>query len=450
MGVLLSAPAWAGPLSNHFAHMAPVGEVECDGQRIMIQLIALDREGAPSEGVEWKLESRAGEAGAVTELGDGLYEFHWVAPRVSSAEDVTIELKGKQRDKSIIRAKQVIRVLPAQQSSLEARVTPAEMTGRGEPHATVAFNGGHPDATVVGRASAGTLSNWTALGSGDHRVRWTATDTSQSRIALVTGVDRQGVGDSFGYAVVRQNSVQELRLKAGADASLLVRIGDQEFGPVDGAGSREVRLPVVVPPGVTEATVVTVGAEGPTESTVELTQTPQQTYFFLPPPKTVPADPSVEIPIRFVALDAQGLPNTMTPPKPTSSAGKMGTSVHVRDGIWRSMLTPPSEPGSITIELSGGDDPDRPDTITTQAVATGSEGGTSDNPVHAVVLVPWSSQVASTGVSELGMTVATVDRYGLAIPNQTVQLTVSQGGGQLPATVDTGANGQVEVFLGRA
>lgn len=446
MGLIVT-PAWAGPLANQFVHMAPVGEVEGNGDRIMVQILVLERDGTPSLGVEWKLETRDGDAGAVSELGEGLYEFHWVAPRVSAPQSAVIEMKGKKKDKSIIRAKQVVQVIPAVDSSLQAWVSPQEMTGGAEPHATVAFNGGHPDAQVVGRTSAGTLADWTALGDGDHRVRWSASDTRESRVVLVAGVDRQGVSDSFGYGLLRQNSVQELRLKAEIGEQLLVRIGEQEFGPVQGAGSREIRLPVVVPPGVESATVLTVTDEGVQEAPIELSQKPQQTYFFIPPPRSVPADPGVEVPIRFIALDAEGTPNTMTPPKPTSSAGKMGTSVHVRDGIWRSMLTPPAEPGEVTIELAGGADPDNPDRVTTTAVGVGMGVGVSENPVYAVVLSPWSSQVRNTGASELGITVATVDKFGLAIPNRTVDLSVRQGGGQIPATVKTGDDGTAEVYF---
>jgi hypothetical protein len=69
----------------------------------------------------------------------------------------------------------------------------------------------------------------------------------------------------------------------------------------------------------------------------------------------------------------------------------------------------------------------------------------SANPLRTVALVPGRPTIRNDGVAEMPILVASVDAFGLPVANVDVSLAVEHGGGTMPATVRTDANGLAEV-----
>jgi len=72
-------------------------------------------------------------------------------------------------------------------------------------------------------------------------------------------------------------------------------------------------------------------------------------------------------------------------------------------------------------------------------------GEASGNAVSHVALVPSSEHALNDGIAGTVLTIATVDTYGYPVANTDVTLSVASGGGQLPATVTTDANGLSQI-----
>jgi hypothetical protein len=69
----------------------------------------------------------------------------------------------------------------------------------------------------------------------------------------------------------------------------------------------------------------------------------------------------------------------------------------------------------------------------------------SPNPVYRVVVLPADPRLPNDGISSTPLTLLAVDRYGYPVAGAEIALLVDAGGGKLPATITTDANG-----LGRA
>ncbi len=440
----LSIDAQAGPLLQPLIEIVPVSEVVGDGTtQTHLYVVGIFKDGQPIDGMVLKPSTRVGRVGALEAVGAGIYHFSYVPPKVAEPTEAIITVKGKTPDKRIVNINETITLVPGDPFTMNASTNLAEMVLGRDDFTTVTFD----DSTLVGdiaiRGSAGDLTGLTDMGGGTHKVRFEASKDKNPHLGIITAVAESGISTTLGYQVIPQLAPTTHKIEGEAGSSVVMALGNREYGPFELGEKGIAEFPMEITPGVTNAKVTTVVDRASTDSDVTIDQAESRHVLLFPLPVSMPADPDLQIKMRVLVLDATGKPDGNAKPKLTASVGALNKPVHIRDGIYEVVYTPAAEPGPLTITASLGNDV-QTDTMDSELLA--KRGGdliaaTTHNPVRHIVVVPEADQIRSDGVSELPLRIVTIDAYGHPVPNVEVKLRVHTGGGNIPETLTTDENG---------
>jgi len=445
--VSLSGNATAGPLLQPLIEIAPVSEVVADGTtQAHIYVIGVFKDGEPIDGMVLKASTRTGRVGTLEPAGPGIYHFTYIPPRVEEPTEATLTVRGKTPDKRVVNISETVQLLPGDPFTMTSSSTLSEMVLGRDSVSTVSFEQSTRVGDIAARASAGELKGLTGYGEGSHKLEYHAARSSDPYLGIITAVAESGHSTTLGYHVIPQLAPATQDLEGEPSSHGVVSLGSREYGPVPLSDKGTARISLELTPGITAGTLTT-GREHSSTSTpfeVELNETRHILLF--PIPASIPADPNLKLKARVLVLDPAGQPDGNAKPTLTASRGEVNKPVHIRDGIYEVEYTPSAEPGPVTLSAGLGNDI-QSDSLSTELLPLreGLEATISDNPVRHVVLIPEGTQVRSDGVSEMPLRVLTVDGYGQPVPDVEVNLTVRTGGGTIPESVTTDAQGMATV-----
>jgi len=355
-------------------------------------------------------------------------------------------VRGKTPDKRVVNITDTVRLLPGDPFTMEASSSLSEMVLGRDRLATVTFARSTLVGDIAVRSSAGDLSGLTDFGGGTHKVQYSASRGTDPHLGILTAVAEAGLSSTLGYQIIPQLSPATHDIEGEAGSHAVLTLGSREYGPVPLSAKGTARLPLELTPGITEGTLTTAADSTSTASPIEFELPETRHLLLFPIPASLPADPGHKVKMRVLVLDPAGQPDGNAKPTITASTGELNKPVHIRDGIYEVEYTPSAEAGPLTITATLGND--------TQTDAASSEvlnlrdgltATVSKNPLRHVILVPEATQVRSDGVSEMPLRVITVDGYGYPVPNVDVTLSLRTGGGSLPESVKTDANGLASV-----
>ncbi len=330
----------------------PVAQALGDGSTtIDVFVVAMGAKGNPLTGLRPKVEATTGDAAGWEEKGDGLYKFKFTPAKVGEVTDVTLSLTGKLPTKENIEAEYSFKVVPAPKAELEGSSNPGELVLGQTDEATLSLTGSAPKHGLLVRASAGDVTNLTDMGSGKHSARYKSPSVNFPHVAIVTMADEIDPLGIYGYTQLPLKGSVNYPVEATANASVMLRIGDREFGPVKAGDDGRATVPVVVPPGVQKATMVSVVDGESTEKQIDLKVPETKRMALFPLPKTVPADSALAVPVRMVLLKAGGEPDTEGKLVFKASEGTMSEATHKGDGVYESMFTPADSDSSATVTI---------------------------------------------------------------------------------------------------
>jgi hypothetical protein len=433
------------------------GLIADGGTAAELRLLALKPDGAPLTGLAGAVPtSTAGTAGPLRELGGGLYAFPFTPSRADAPGAVPIALKYKLADKSVVQGSWSVAVAPGPREVLTLAASPPTVLLGQDKSGSLQLKLESSDplgvatARLSTRSSLGTVGPVTALGSGQFTALYTPpADVTQPGVALITAADRRDPARAYAVAAVPLHGKQELSLTPGKGTRVLVRLGGRDFGPVAADSSGKARVSVVVPPGVSEATVVTMGADGSTkEAALPLKVAEKRRLAWVPVAATVPADARQRVPVRVFVVTPEGRPEENAQLALTASAGAVSSPRHEGGGVYVAEWIPSEGNGAGKVTLS--------------ASLTGAGAAQLDTlqvdvaPVRVGAVMLGGSAVAAGPGNAFSVTASVLSPGGAPLPGRVLHVTANgarsapakdeKGGRYTIPLVSTGS-GPIDVFV---
>lgn len=366
---VLSTPAFAqagAPLFQGIGliELLPVGVAVGDGSTpLSLHVLMLNPDGTPMIGMKPKVEASTGKVGDWTELGNGLYTVLYTPPKLTEASTATLTLKGKTASKGVLDKAFQIALQPALPTNITITANPAEVVlGQDKSISlNISLNAtpGQPTDTAKLKviSSSGTVEALTHLGGGAFTARYTPPAVNYPHLAIVTVVDERSPSTVYGSAAIKLVGKTDFPVSAAPGATVIVRVGDRDYGPYTADGAGSARVPLMVPPGISQATLISVvnGVKG--EQPLDLKLPATRRLGFFPTQTMVPADPQGAIPVRVAVATPLGAPDTSARVILTASAGTLSAVSSLGNGVYQAMFTPPALPtggkATITASLDG-------------------------------------------------------------------------------------------------
>ena len=347
----LAAPAHAGGVfeAKGLVELLPAGEVVGDGKTpVKFSMLALKSDGAAMSGLKAKVQPTGGVATALKEVGSGLYEFSFVPPAITAARTVELTLKGKTPDKLAVSKVYSVDVIPPPSHQLTVSATPPELVLGQDASSTLgiqlsaAADEDLSDVELVVQASSGAVANLTDLGGGRYSALYTPPQVNYPHLALLTVVDRQDPTRTYGFIAIPLVGKTAYPVTSTPNSSLMLKVGDRDFGPVQADASGRANIPIMVPPGIKAAMLTTaVGTDTRTEAyDLKVPETKRIKLF--PFHAGIPGDRALAIPVRLAVTDPQGAASADAQVSISASVGTVSAPVHEGNGIYRADYTPPA------------------------------------------------------------------------------------------------------------
>ncbi len=356
----LSAPAWAADVfpSTGIVEILPVGEVAGDGATpVTVHVLARNADGSAMTGLKLKPQTSSGTINGWNELGDGVYAFGFVPPNIDQPRDVTLTVKGKTASRDAVASTLSVPVQAPTGSRIEASANPPTITLGQTSEATLSVTlvgpSGQPlrGADLLVSASSGEVTNVTAMGEGRFTARYVAPRVNYPHLAVLSFADRRDPSRAYGQLSIPLHGSVDYPVQVSPNATVVLRLGDREFGPVQASPQGRAQVPIVVPPGLTTATQVSVVGGESKEESIDLRVPETRRIHMVPMPESVPADGSLGVPVRVVALAADGRPDALAKLTLTTTAGQMGDASYDGNGIYTAIWTPPHGKAQMSATL---------------------------------------------------------------------------------------------------
>ncbi len=446
----LVAPASAAEpvLDAPLIELMPVGEIVADGQTpVLLRALILDEWAEPYEDLDLKFGVDRRPVEDLEVLGGGYYQVTWVPPLATSGREVAVEIRAKTPTRERLRRSWTVPLRPPPARELTVSASPERLiAGDGGAELELALSGSvqvAEGARLLLASSAGELGAVRPEGAGRYAARLTIGDAEQPRCVLVAAVDARAPAATAGLLVLPQASRRSVRLSGEPGGQVMIGLGEGERGPypVDSSGALTVELDL--PPGVSEAAVVSLNDGRRSESRQALPVRPSRRVQLVPLPDALPADPGEHILIRAAVVSPDCRPDGGAAPHFTASAGSLGPPRYEGGGIFVAEYTPPPEPGRLTLGVALDGDP-WTDSLDVDLIDPLEGAGQS--PVRTLLLLPAAQRLPPNGLSGVALTALALDAYGLPVSGVPLALTAIQGDGEIPATATTDERGRAELY----
>lgn len=447
--------AFAAPV----VELLPPGEVVGDGVTpVTIHVVALNADGSPLAGLSGKPTVNAGKVSSMEAAGSGIYKITFTPPKVDAARPVELILKAKTTDKQTIDRRFSMQVTPPLSHQVTGIAIPNQIVLGQDPTANITFTlAGGASQPLAGvdldvRASAGTVANVTHLGGGQFTALYTPPSQQNQQfpqLALITVADKRDPTRTYGALALPLVGKANFPVRGLPNSRLLVKIGDREFGPIQADGGGNAKVPLIVPPGYDTATVTSVLGEQRGEEKLDLKVPASSRLSLFPMPASVPADPTVGVPVRVYVTTPQGAPDAGASVAFTASSGQVNAARHEGNGVYVATFTPAASntPTQVNITATVQDARGaQSSTLTVSVVPTRpasvkltTEPATLPQGASAVKVFARVSGADGQGMTKRGLVMIA---NGAELAGAVKEL----GGGDYQALFNTTGNGPVEIM----
>jgi hypothetical protein len=302
------------------------------------------------------------------------------------------------------------------------------------------FGRGLPAAKVSVSTNVGAVGEPQPTGDGAFTVAFSPPRSRAPVVALI-GAEAEVDGEhALGWLALPLSGSDSMTLETRPYASVHLRIADRDFGPAVANAKGEVRVQVVVPPGVDKATMHVEDSLGNTaDRQLDLDPPPFIRMRVLPVgPPQAPAGESVELQAFLVHRD--GSPDTDARVTASADRGAVDVSRNWRGIVALSWQAPRGASGQTAIEV--------------QALGERAEVRASIAPGVARTRSQWPSAIGSLSAGLLASAGTTFS--GVPALGATAELAVPLTGTSFEALLDVGGIGWLGTdqpapgpFLGR-
>lgn len=356
LGALLLAPtpAWAqsGTVfeAQGLIEVVPPTGLVGDGANVAdIYLVALGADGRPIAGLKGRPTATAGTPGELTEVGGGLYKFTWLPPKLAQRTAVTFNLKVKLPSKENVSRTWTFNVEAPARHQVAVAANPPQLTLNQDRNASLSITLSGGDAGALAGAdlranvSSGTVDNLTNLGNGQYSALYTLPTVGYPHVALITVADRKDPTNSYGAIAVPLVGKADFPVTVAPNAKVMLKVAGREFGPIQADAQGRAKVPIIVPPGASNASRVQIAADGKvTEEPIDLKIPESRRLALIPASAAIPSDARMQVPVRVFVVTPEGRPDENAQVVVTASAGVMGPARHEGGGVYVAMYSPPT------------------------------------------------------------------------------------------------------------
>jgi len=362
-GLLTPVPSHAQSGPAVFAEpglveIVPAGDIIGDGQTpVTMHVLALSPDGQPMTGLRLKPSVSLGDVEGWSEVRPGVYAFTYTAPQVTSTTSALFEVKGRTPSRASVNARYKVPVRPPTATGLMVSANPPQLVLGQDAEGSVSFvlEGAAGDVTaddLMVRTSSGELQNLTHLGGGRFTARFVAPRVNYPQLSLITVADLRNPDQVYGAIAVPLSGKTDYPVQAQANANVVLRIGGREYGPVQANAAGSARVPVIVPPGVQQATKIEVRGGQTVEDKIDLRVPETPRLSVLPTRRAIPANGSTPVPVRVAVFTPEGKPDPLANVTFAATGGTVTQPRHVGDGIYEAQFTPRASNTAATAEIT--------------------------------------------------------------------------------------------------
>jgi hypothetical protein len=344
--------AQAKPFAAPVVSLVPGGEVVANGKtEVVLSFVAYTPGGQPMTGFSGKVSGDLGDA-RLSEVRPGVYQATVVPPKTNQDQKATVELKGKAQA-GPVEGTFTVHTVPAAKGSLTVKASPATAVLGRDTNVSISVKVDAADAAgadIQLVASAGSVQNVTSMGDGSFVAQYTPPNQQFPQLAIITAIDKRNPGKIFGHTVLPLVGQASFPVQAEPNASVIVQVDDQPFGPVPSDARGMAQVPITVPPGVRSAKIISIVDGKRLEDPLDLQVPHSQRVALFPVGTAVPADNTVEVPVRAYVADPSGQPDTNATVTFTAGSGTVSAATHQGGGIYEAKWTPAF--GSVSTRAS--------------------------------------------------------------------------------------------------
>lgn len=333
--LMTHADAWA---QSPRLRVSTQRDVSDDEKRAWTVTVQLTPAHAATRARDLLVTVDAGTLGTPVSRGPGLFEYPFVPPRVLRARTVSVRASANVGRRTV-RARAKIAVQPLKFEPGEHRTNGAfDLHGprfvRLGVDQTVTLSirapsGPRPEI----HASVGTVGAWTRVGDR-LQAAYKPPSTKFPQFALIAVVSP--ARRAFDWRVLPLYGRGRLALTSEPHASVRIRVGEHEFGPVQTDRRGKTRLSVWVPPGIQTATTIASDTLGNVE---------QGTLPLRPPrfKRVLTVCPGTSLRALMFAIDLTGSPLDRAPLELTTDRGRVRDANPVTRGVYATAYTVPED-----------------------------------------------------------------------------------------------------------
>ncbi len=307
-----------------------------------LHIVALNADGSVMKGLRLKPLVSGAQATQWRELQAGVYAFDVTLSAAVTAKTVTVSVKGRTPTRKSVERSWEIPVRASNTKGLEISANPsAVVLGKDSGSTlTIKLPASSTKAKLVLRASSGEVANLTAMGNGRYTARFVTPKLNYPHLSLITVVDQRDPDALHGSLVLQMVGKTDFPVKADAGSTVIMRIGDREFGPVQASESGVAKVPVEVTPGTQAATIISITNGQSQETTMDLRVPETKRIALFPVPVGVPSDDRLSIPVRVAVMNPDGRPDIAARVDFTTTAGTVGEARHEGQGVYVADYSP--------------------------------------------------------------------------------------------------------------
>lgn len=342
-------------------HLIPPGEVGADGKKISLTVLVTDESGGLASNVRFR--GTGASAGRIDQdcpqVGPGLYSCGYVTPdrAVTGAE---FRFRARLESGNEISATFPVDVVPSTRARIAFNANPAELILTKDPSSSISFTvtdeAGNALEGLDLRATAnvGQVQAISAGGGGNYSALYVPPATQFPQVALISVWDAANPGNVFGF--FRIPLVGNIKYPVDARAAgvtLIFTVGDRTFPPVTSDASGKASVPIIVPPGVRYASVELIQPNGAkTTQQIDLQPPGFNRIAIGGVPVFLPADGEKEARIRVFAVDPKGRPADGQEIVLSATAGSVGVTRFVGNGLYEATYTAPWADAASTVTVT--------------------------------------------------------------------------------------------------
>lgn len=305
--------------------------------------LLLNKDGSPMTGVTGKTSLSAAK-GVLKSEGNGIYSTILVPEAISRGTNDFVQLNARTANRKTIKKSFPVRLIPKTSGSISMSASPEEITLGQDDFVTIKIQT-PPELSndkLKLTVSTGKVENLVSLGNGQYSARYIPPEKKTFPHIAVFTLASLTHPEVKSHLVLKQKGKANFAVNTNPNSNVIIRIDGRDFGPVQTDASGKASVPIVAPPGHSDATLIVISNEERKEELLDL-RIPRNVPRFniVPTLSEIPGDGVSSQKVYIYIATAKGEPDTRANVTCKANLGECGTIKSIGDGYYEVDYTAP-------------------------------------------------------------------------------------------------------------